>query len=125
MKVIFKINEYFPDTRQISLSMCKSTSRKSIDEHKKTMVNLDHLDYYDSESFVEALLNRSGDKRVKEDNDTETVLPENTSEVIAGDLNIQNIVGKVIEGNVHDYYSRKKSILKMRRVELWKHTIDI
>ena len=68
MKVIFKINEYFPDTRQISLSMCKSTSRKSIDEHRKTMVNLDHLDYYDSESFVEALLNRSGDKRVKEDN---------------------------------------------------------
>ena len=118
MKVIFKVNEYFPDTRQISLSMCKSTSRKSIDEHRKTMVNLDHLDYYDSESFVEALLNRSGDKRIKEDNDTETVLPENTSEVIAGDLNIQDIVGKVIEGNVRDYYSRKKSILKMRRVEL-------
>ena len=118
MKVIFKVNEYFPDTRQISLSMCKATSRKSIDEHSKTMVNLDDLDYHDSETFVEALLNRSGDKRIKEDNDTETVLPENTSEVIAGDLNIQDIVGKVIEGNVRDSYSRKKSILKMRRVEL-------
>ena len=118
MKVIFKINEYFPDTRQISLSMCKSTSRKSIDEHKKTIVGLDDLDYYDSESFVKAIIDRSGNTRIREDNDSETVLPENVSEVITGDLNMQDIVGKVIEGNVHDYYSRKKSILKMRRVEL-------
>lgn len=118
MKVIFKINEYFPDTRQISLSMCKSTSRKSIDEHRKTMVNLDHLDYYDSESFVEALLNRSGDKRVKEDNDTETVLPENTSEVIAGDLNIQDIVGKVIEGKISESYGSKKELIQMNKVDL-------
>ena len=118
MKVIFKVNEYFPDTRQISLSMCKATSRKSIDEHKKTIVGLDELGYYDSESFVKAIIDRSGNTRIKEDNDSETVLPENVSEVITGDLNMQDIVGKVIEGNVHDYYSRKKSILKMRRVEL-------
>ena len=98
--------------------MCKATSRKSIDEHKKTIVGLDDLGYYDSESFVKAIIDRSRNTRIKEDNDTETVLPENVSEVIAGDLNIQDIVGKVIEGNVRDYYSRKKSILKMRRVEL-------
>ena len=118
MKVIFKINEYFPDTRQISLSMCKSTSRKSIDEHRKTMVNLDHLDYYDSESFVEALLNRSGDKKVKEDNDSETVLPENVSEVITGDLNMQDIVGKVIEGSIHEWYGARVNLLKMNKVDL-------
>ena len=118
MKVIFKVNEYFPDTRQISLSMCKATSRKSIDEHRKTMVNLDHLDYYDSESFVEALLNRSGDKKVKEDNDSETVLPENVSEVITGDLNMQDIVGKVIEGSIHEWYGARVNLLKMNKVDL-------
>ena len=98
--------------------MCKSTSRKSIDEHRKTMVNLDHLDYYDSESFVEALLNRSGDKKVKEDNDSETVLPENVSEVITGDLNMQDIVGKVIEGSIHEWYGARVNLLKMNKVDL-------
>ena len=118
MKVIFKVNEYFPDTRQISLSMCKATSRKSIDEHKKTIVNLDDLGYYDSESFVKAVVDRSGNTRIKEDNDMETVLPENVSEVITGDLNIPDIVGKVLEGNIHEWYGTRNELLKMNKVNL-------
>ena len=118
MKVIFKVNEYFPDTRQISLSMCKATSRKSIDEHKKTIVNLDDLGYYDSESFVKAVVDRSGNTRIKEDNDMETVLPENVSEVITGDLNISDIVGKVLEGNIHEWYGTRNELLKMNKVNL-------
>ena len=118
MKVIFKVNEYFPDTRQISLSMCKATSRKSIDEHKKTIVGLDSLGYYDSESFVKAIIDRSGNTRIKEDNDSETVLPENVSEVITGDLNMQDIVGKVIEGSIHEWYGARVNLLKMNKVDL-------
>lgn len=118
MKLIFKVNEYFPDTRQISLSMCKATSRKSIDEHKKTIVGLDDLAYYDSESFVKAIIDRSGNTRIKEDNDSETVLPENVSEVITGDLNMQDIVGKVIEGEISEWYGSKKELIQMNKVDL-------
>jgi len=118
MKVIFKVNEYFPDTRQISLSMCKSTSRKSIDEHKKTLVGLDDLSYWDSESFVNAIIDRSGNTRIREDNDIETVLSENTSEVITGDLNMQDIVGKVIEGEISEWYGSKKELIQMNKVDL-------
>lgn len=118
MKVIFKINEYISDTRQISVSMCKSTSRQSIDEHKKILIDLDLLDYYDSESFVEALIDRSAGTRIKEDNAIEVVLPDNVSEVITGDINILDIVGKVIEGEISEWYGRKKEPIKMNKVDL-------
>lgn len=119
MKVIFKINEYYSDTRQISVSMCKSTSIKSIDEHKKTIIDLDQLSYYDSDSFVRALVDRSADTRIKEDNALETVLSSNVGVTTTGDLNIQNLVGKVIDADTSgESYVSSKSNLVVRRLEL-------
>lgn len=116
MKLIFKIDEYYPETNQFSLRMCKQTSRKPIDQHKKTLLDLNKIDHDDCESFIHALVARSGDTRIKEDNELETVLPENNSEVITGDFNIQDMVGKIIQGEIHEWYGLNKSILKMKRI---------
>ena len=125
MKVIFKINEYYSDTRQISVSMCKSTSIKSIDEHKKTIIDLDQLSYYDSDSFVRALVDRSADTRIKEDNALETVLSSNVGVTTTGDLNIQNLVGKVIDADTSgESYVSSKSNLVVRRLELWYQVLS-
>ena len=118
MKIIFKVVEYIPESNIISVKFCYEKSRKSIDEHKKTLVSLDDLSYWDSESFVNAIIDRSGNTRIREDNDIETVLSENTSEVITGDLNMQDIVGKVIEGEISEWYGSKKELIQMNKVDL-------
>ena len=118
MKLIFKINEYFPDTRQISFKVCKSTSRKSIDDQIPSLIGLDELDYWDSESFVHAIINRIGEIKIKEENKSETSLPENASEVITGDINIQDLVGRVIEGEISESYGLQKTLIKMNKIDL-------
>ena len=118
MKLIFKINEYFPDTRQISFTMCKSTSKKSIDDHTPSLIGLDELDYWDGESFVHAIVNRIGEIKVREENKSETSLPQNASEVIAGDINIQDLIGKVIEGEISESYGLQKTLIKMNKIDL-------
>ena len=52
---------------------------------------------------------------IQEQDENQPVLDDNTPIEIDGELDIQNLVGKVIEGKI---YHRETRLLKMRRVKL-------
>ena len=116
MNIIFRIDEYLPETNQIVVQICKETSRNSILSHKKMAINCETLDLYDAESFSYSLSSKYGSNIVSEENRNEPILDDNkNSEIIKGDLNLEKLVGKVIGGKV---YEKGIRLLKMRRIEL-------
>tara|TARA_B100000287_G_C20669408_1_gene792853 strand:+ start:2284 stop:2631 length:348 start_codon:yes stop_codon:yes gene_type:complete len=115
MKGIFKIEEYLPTTNQIVVKFSRLHSTKPIDEHRSIVIDCSRLDLYDCETFVESLMRSSGTSHIIKQEDKEPCLDENIPEIITGDLNIQDLVGKVIGCKTEDY---RKAFLKMRRVEL-------
>ena len=115
MKAIFKIEEHLPDTKQISVKICKAKSHKSIDDYAPKLVNYSDLDLSESGLFVDGLLTRHGLKRIESQENKQPILDSNKSESISGSVNLDDLVGKVIEGTIN---VDSTSILKMRRVEL-------
>ena len=115
MKAIIKIDEYLSDRDSIVVKMCNLHSQKPIDEYSAKIVDCDDLDTTDVEMFVDGLMKKSGARRIKTQEEKLPILKENIPEQVSGEVNIENLIGKVIEGKVDDW--RKKS-LKMRKVEL-------
>jgi len=116
MNIIFRIDQYLPETNQIVVQICKETSRNSILSHKKMAINCETLDLYDAESFSYSLSSKYGSNIVSEEDRNEPILDDNkNSEIIKGDLNLEKLVGKVIGGKVYEKGTR---LLKMRRIEL-------
>tara|TARA_B100000519_G_C13893879_1_gene274257 strand:+ start:160 stop:504 length:345 start_codon:yes stop_codon:yes gene_type:complete len=114
MKVITKIVEYLPDTQQIVIKLCRLHSHKTIDEHRTFAIEISDLDMLDNESFIDTLIYKVK-HLIQEQDENQPVLDDNTPIEIDGELDIQNLVGKVIEGKI---YHRETRLLKMRRVEL-------
>ena len=118
MKVTILIDEYLPDTNQIIVRVCKMTSREPILNHKALAIDLDKLDLYDTETFLDSFMRNYGSNRVaKQEDDTEIVLYCNYGKKIEGELNLRDLVGENIN---YEFRDRLRSILKMRRVELLK-----
>jgi len=116
MNIIFRIDQYLPETNQIVVQICKETSRNSIFSHRKIAINCETLDLYDAESFSYSLSAKYGSNIVSEENRNEPILDDNkNSEIIKGDLNLEKLVGKVISGKVYEKGTR---LLKMRKVHL-------
>ena len=97
------------------MKICNLHSQKPIDEYSAKIVDCDDLDTTDVEMFVDGLMKKSGARRIKTQEEKLPILKENIPEQVSGEVNIENLIGKVIEGKVDDW--RKKS-LKMRKVEL-------
>tara|TARA_B100000424_G_C22544680_1_gene310027 strand:- start:72 stop:413 length:342 start_codon:yes stop_codon:yes gene_type:complete len=113
MKNIFKITEYLPDTQQIVVRYARKNTHKDIDEYVKKAVDLKELDLYDCETFSKSLMRKYGESSIeKAENET---VGFNECEKIFGKLDIQNLIGKVIEVDSDEY---RREIIKMRRVEL-------
>ena len=115
MKAIIKIDKYLSDRDSIVVKICNLHSQKPIDEYSAKIVDCDDLDTTDVEMFVDGLMKKSGARRIKTQEEKLPILKENIPEQVSGEVNIENLIGKVIEGKVDDW--RKKS-LKMRKVEL-------
>ena len=115
MKAIIKIDEYLSDRDSIVVKICNLHSQKPIDEYSAKIVDCDNLDTTDVEMFVDGLMKKSGARRIKTQEEKLPILKENIPTQVSGEVNIENLIGKVIEGKVDDW--RKKS-LKMRKVEL-------
>ena len=114
MKVIVKIEEYLPDTQQIVIKICRLHSHKTIDDHRTFAIEIYDLDMTDNESFIDSLVFKV--KHLLEQQDeNEPILDENTPIEIGGELDIENLLGKNIEGKI---WYRGTRLLKMRRVEL-------
>ena len=113
MKNIFKIIEYLPDTQQIVVRYARKNTHKNIDEYVKKAVDLKELDLYDCETFSKSLMRKYGESSIeKAENET---VGYNKCEKIFGKLDIQNLIGKVIEVDSDEY---RREIIKMRMVEL-------
>ena len=113
MKNIFKITEYLPDTQQIVVRYARKNTYKNIDEYIESAVDLKQLDLYSCETFSKSLMRKYGEHVVDRiENETEGY---NKSEMISGKLDLQSLVGKVIEVDSDEY---RREIIKMRRVEL-------
>tara|TARA_S200000501_G_scaffold198443_1_gene186782 strand:+ start:808 stop:1155 length:348 start_codon:yes stop_codon:yes gene_type:complete len=115
MKAIIKIDEYLPDRDSIVVKICNLHSQKSIDDYTAKIVDCNDLDTTDIDMFVDGLMKKSGSRRVKIQEEKLPILEENTPEQISGELDLQSLVGKVIEGKVDDW---RRKPLKMKKVEL-------
>ena len=118
MRTIFKIGEYNESTNCISVKFCRLHSTKSIDDYKGKLVSCDDLDVSTCESFVKSLMEKSGSRRITKEEESEPILDSNKSEIITGKLNMNDLVGKVIEANVETVDPRNRFMLSMRKVEL-------
>ena len=113
MKNIFKITEYLPDTQQIVVRYARKNTNKNIDEYIESAVELKQLDLYNCETFSKSLMRRYGEHNIERvENETEGF---NKCEKISGKLDLQSIVGKVIEVDSDQY---RREVIKMRRIEL-------
>ena len=115
MKAIIKIEEYLSDRDSIVVQVCNLHSPKPIDEYFSKIVDCHDLDTTDVEIFVDGLMKKSGARRIQTQEEKLPILKENVPEKVSGELDFQNLIGKVIEGKVDDW---RKKALKMRKVEL-------
>ena len=115
MKGIIKIDEYLSDRDSIVVKICNLHSQKPIDEYSAKIVDCDNLDTTDIDMFVDGLMKKSGSRRIQTQEEKLPILKENIPEQLSGEVDLQSLVGKVIEGKVDDW--RKKPI-KMRKIEL-------
>tara|TARA_B100001939_G_scaffold347489_1_gene369259 strand:- start:2025 stop:2354 length:330 start_codon:yes stop_codon:yes gene_type:complete len=109
MKILIKIEEYLPETQQIVVKFCSSQSEKSIDDVQSLVIDLDKLELFDTELFLESLTAHGQEvvKRYKQLQFGEDI--EN------GPLDISKLVGRTIE---RQEFPRNKKMIPMRRVEL-------
>ena len=115
MKSIIKIDEYLADRNSIVVKICNLHSQKPIDDYNAKIVDCDNLDTTDVEIFVDDLMKKSGSRRIQRQEEKLPILKENIPEEVSGELDLQSLVGKVIEGKVDNW---RKKVLKMRKVEL-------
>ena len=93
--------------------MCIRDS-KTINDYRDYAIEISDLDMTDTESFIDSLVFKV--KHLLEQQDeNEPVLDGNTPIEIGGELDIQNLLGKNIEGKI---WYRGTRLLKMRRIEL-------
>ncbi len=115
MIIIYKVTDYFPETDQIAVKFCHEKSSKPIDDYNAISIDCKNIETYDIESFSEDLVSKSGLRKLEKQDRKLTTLEENQSEKLDGELNIRDLIGKVIGV---DYPTKIYSKIKMRRVEL-------
>lgn len=113
MKVIIKIDKYFPDTNSISARITKLNSDKPIDEIPPKMFDCSNLCMDDAESFIESLAIKLFHRIEKQESST-PILDENQPVDITGDLDFNKLIGKVLQTRI----TNGVKTIKMRRVEL-------
>ena len=67
------------------------------------------------EKIIEAAIFNKVKHLIQQQDENEPILDDNIPFEIDGELDIQNLIGKVIEGKI---YNGKSRLLKMRRIEL-------
>ena len=117
MKMIFKIEEYFPDTKQFVIRYCRKNSPKPISEYPAKAISTQNYDVsFDSQNLVESIA-QYGYKKVFNQEDKEDTLPENVPVETPDSLDIVDYVGKIICVEANDAQEMLRS-RKMRRVDI-------
>ena len=114
MKTIIKIIKHQPEDKCVSVKICRLHSHKSIDDYSSKRVDYGGLNFTDNETFVDSLVQKSK-HRFENQDDKESILDNNIPEEVSGELNIDGLVGIVIEPKINYQGTR---LLKVRRIEL-------
>ncbi len=117
MKMIFKIEEYLPETKQVVIRYCRQNSPKPISEYPAKAVSTEIYDVsFDSRNLVESISQYGYDK-VLEQEEEEITLPENLPQEIPNSVNIADYVGKVICVDSKNAREIERS-RKMKRIDI-------
>lgn len=116
MKAIFRIDEYLPETNQIVIRFAKLHSPQHIDNYAPTVVGLHDIDLYDNYTFIEDLMKKCGNRRVRLNEEQDPVINQAETLIMSDKVDLREMVGKVIECKMTDNRSRKK--LRMREIDL-------
>tara|TARA_R100000388_G_scaffold91810_1_gene74154 strand:+ start:226 stop:582 length:357 start_codon:yes stop_codon:yes gene_type:complete len=117
MKMIFKIEEYLPETKQVMIRYCRQNAPKPISEYPAKAVSTEIYDVsFDSQNLVESIA-QYGYKKVLRQENKEDILPVNLPHEIPNSVNLEDYVGKIIfvDG---DSFTRKGSSRKLKRIEI-------
>ena len=104
-----KIEEYLPETQQIVVKFCSSQSEKSIDDVQPLAIDLNKLELFDTELFLESLAIRGQQVIDKYEQLQYGEVIEN------GPLDITKLIGRTIE---REEFPRNKKMIPMRKIEL-------
>ena len=115
MKGIFKIVSHSADTKSISVKFNRLYSQTSIEDCGSVNINYESHDTSTVEVFASNLLRRSGQRRIENQEKKRSILSANSPSNVSGKFSMDDLVGKVIQGEVHDQF---KSTLPARKVEL-------
>ena len=117
MKIIFKIDEYYPDTKQVVIRYCRQNAPTPISEYPAKAVSTEQYDNsFDSRNLLESIA-QYGYNKVLAQEDKEEILPENIPVDAPNSLDIADYVGKVF--CVEDRYATERMrSRKMRRVDI-------
>ena len=117
MKIIFKIEEYLPETKQVVIRFCRQNSPKPITEYPAKVYSTEIYDTsFDSQNLIESIANTGYSKVLKQE-DEENILSENLPHEIPNSANLEDYVGKVI--SVDSERCTTKSISrKLKRIEI-------
>ena len=117
MKMIFKIEEYLPDSKQVVIRYCRQNAPKPISEYPAKAVSTENYDTsFDSRNLIESIAQYGYNKILAQEEKEET-LSENMPVDIPNSLNIADYVGKVI-CDEDRYATEKMRTRKMRRVDI-------
>ena len=117
MKMIFKIEEYFPDTKQFVIRYCRKNSPKPITEYPAKCISTEVCDTsFDSRNLVESIA-QYGYHKVLTQEDNEITLLENMPAEIPDSLDIADYVGKIICVDGENAKEMERS-RKMKRIDI-------
>ena len=117
MKMIFKIEEYLPETKQVVIRYCRQNSPKPISEYPAKAVSTEIYDVsFDSRNLVESISQYGYDKVLAQE-EKEITLPENLPQEIPNSVDIADYVGKVICVDSKNAVEMERS-RKMKRIDI-------
>ena len=115
MKGIFKIVSHSADTKSISVKFNRLHSQTSIEDCQSLNVNYSNYDTSTIETFSGNLMRKSGQSRIQNADEKLSIISANTPTSVSGSFVMDDLVGKVIQGDVDNTF---KTTLSARKVEL-------
>ena len=115
MKGIFKIVSHSADTKSISVKFNRLHSQTSIEDCQSLSVNYSNYDTSTIETFSGNLMRKSGQSRIENADEKLSIISANTPTSVSGSFSMDDLVGKVIQGDVDNTF---KTTLSARKVEL-------
>ena len=115
MKGIFKIISHSSDTKTISIKFNRLHSQTSIEDCQSLNVNYSNYDTSTIETFSSNLMRKSGQSRIQNADEKLSIISANTPTSVSGSFAMDDLVGKVIQGDVDNTF---KTTLSTRKVEL-------